>query len=82
MFLTLIIAGLNMNYKCPSIVGYEQRIDFFLVLPVVSKRVSEYDAECSIANNVIGSSATVTGSEPVYKNIKLKVKTNKKILLG
>jgi hypothetical protein len=81
MFLTLIIAGLNMNCKCPSI-GYEQRIDFFLVLPVVSKRVSEYDAEGSFANNGIGSSATVTGSEPVYKNIKLKVKTNKKILLG
>ena len=45
----------------------------------MSKRVREYDAECSIANNVIGSSATVTGSEPVYKNIKLKETKNKQI---
>ena len=48
---------------------YDEKMDIYL--PVVSSRVSVYDAECNIANNVIGSNATVTGSEPVYKNIKL-----------
>ena len=40
---------------------------------MVSNRVKEYDAECNMANNAMGSKATVTGSEPVYRNNKLKL---------
>ena len=43
---------------------------------MVSNRVKEYDAECNMANNAMGSKATVTGSEPVYRNNKLKMFEN------
>ena len=48
---------------------------------MVSNNVNEYDAECNMANNAIGSRATVTGSDPVYKNNKLKCKYVKQQLI-
>jgi hypothetical protein len=66
-------AILNIPLDCSSTSDIKKRPNhqFLLLLPMVSNRVKEYDAECNMANNAMGSKATVTGSEPVYRNNKL-----------